>query len=136
MALSKQIWLDSKEMTLMIGLIPVFLTFPLAPLVKDESLKVVTNIVKLSGVGMFVLIILSLFAKLNIPPTILFFTIPGLLIAIYGYLSKKSMSQSMINTLIFFSAILLVIGYFETFFTLLNNLYPFPRDIKLFENNV
>ncbi len=117
----------------------IFLIFSLLPflasfvLPKTKNEEILFNVRQVLAYLASVIIIGLLFNDLidikNIPGEFLLFTIPSALLALLAYTKKDIyMKTSFISASLLFG----IIGFFPTFFEMLNRFYPAPENLTLF----
>lgn len=84
-----------------------------------------------AGIFIIFLLFLDLIRIQGIPRSFLFLTLPAAITCFYTYKANRDESKA---TLIKLSLMLATMGFFSTFITMVNRVYPFPLDVKLFSS--
>lgn len=129
---SNDIILASKELTLAVAISPLLLAWGIRSRVPDVEIKNTLKLVGISSMIILGLIGLSYLTRVDISLALIFCTIPAIIGLTYQYLQRESISLETLRTSMILGTVVLIIGYFTTFFTLIDRIYPFPRDIFFF----
>jgi hypothetical protein len=122
------LWSPENPYILIVGLLPLIFGFYMSKKA-DSPIKESINIFAAGASVIAGMILINrLYIHLNIPASFIFLTVPALVITASLYISPGAKEKE----LNIFAFVLCILGYFTTFFVLLDRIYPAPTGIYPF----
>lgn len=120
---------ESRELTVLVAVFPLLLSWSVRSRTSDSVLREALQVTGILATAVAVLTGLSLLLDRDVPFALVLWTVPGLTGLAYLYVRRASLSAQTLSNGVVLGSILVTAGYFMTFFTLVERVYPFPGGV-------